>query len=46
MHLHVSSTRAHHQEVKIVLCSLFYYHTVTSERSKILFLTILTTGQT
>jgi len=27
MHLHVSSTCAHHQEVKIVLYSLWYHHT-------------------
>ena len=27
MPLHVSSTRAHRQEVKIVLYSLWYYHT-------------------
>jgi len=27
MPLHVSSTRAHHQEVKIVSHSLWYYHT-------------------
>ena len=27
MPLHVSSTRAHHQEVKIALHSLWYHHT-------------------
>ena len=35
MPLHVSSTRAHHQEVKIPLHSLWYHHTETSEWSKI-----------
>ena len=35
MPLHVSSTRAHRQEVKIVLYSLWYHHTETSEWSKI-----------
>jgi hypothetical protein len=35
MHLHVSSTRAHHQVVKIALHSLWYHHTETSEWSKI-----------
>jgi len=35
MPLHVSSTRAHHQEVKIALHSLWYHHTETSEWSKI-----------
>ena len=35
MPLHVSSTCAHRQEVKIVLYSLWYYHTETSEWSKI-----------
>jgi len=34
MPLHVSSTCAHHQEVKIALHSLRYYHTETSEWSK------------
>ena len=33
--LHVSSTCAHHQEVKIALHSLWYRHTETSEWSKI-----------
>ena len=35
MPLHVSSTCAHHQEVKIALHSLRYHHTETSEWSKI-----------
>jgi hypothetical protein len=35
MPLHVKSTWAHHQEVKIVLYSLWYHHTETSEWSKI-----------
>ena len=35
MPLHVSSTRAPHQEVKIELHSLWYHHTETSEWSKI-----------
>jgi len=35
MPLHVSSTCAHHQEVKIALHSLWYPHTETSEWSKI-----------
>jgi hypothetical protein len=35
MPLHVSSTCAHHQEVKIALHSLWYHHTETSELSKI-----------
>jgi len=35
MPLHVSSTCAHRQEVKIVLYSLWYHHTETSEWSKI-----------
>ena len=30
MPLHVSSTCAHHQEVKIVLHSLWYHHTYTT----------------
>ena len=33
--LHVSSTCAHHQDVKIALHSLRYHHTETSEWSKI-----------
>jgi len=35
MPLHVSSTYAHHQEVRIVLHGLWYHHTETSEWSKI-----------
>ena len=35
MPLHVSSTSAHRQEVKIVLYSLWYHYTETSEWSKI-----------
>ena len=35
MPLHVSSTCAHHQEVKIVLYSLWDHHTETSKWSKI-----------
>ena len=35
MPLHVLSTYAHHQEVKIALYSLWYHHTETSEWSKI-----------
>ena len=35
MPLHVSSTCAHHQEVKIALHSLWYRHTETSVWSKI-----------
>ena len=35
MPLHVSSTSAHRQEAKIVLYSLWYHHTETSEWSKI-----------
>ena len=35
MPLHVSSTYARHQEVKIALHSLWYHHTETSEWSKI-----------
>ena len=34
MSLHVSSTRAYRQEVKIVLYSLWYHHTETSVWSK------------
>jgi len=33
MPLHVSSTRAHHQEVKIALHSLWYHHTCTRRPS-------------
>ena len=35
MPVHVSSTCAYRQEVKIVLYSLWYHHTETSEWSKI-----------
>jgi len=42
MPLHVSSTCAYHQEVKIVLYSLWYYHTETSEWSKITKITKIT----
>ena len=35
MRLHISSTCAHRQEVKISLHSLWYHHTETSEWSKI-----------
>jgi len=35
MPLHVSSTCAHRQEVKIALHNLWYHHTETSEWSKI-----------
>jgi len=35
MPLHVSSTCARHQEIKIALHSLWYHHTETSEWSKI-----------
>ena len=35
MPLHVSSTCAHHQEVKIAIHSLWYLHTDASEWSKI-----------
>jgi len=35
MPLHVSSTCAHHQELKIALNSLWYHHTETSEWSKV-----------
>jgi len=34
--------RAHRQEVKIVLCSLWYHHTETSEWSKITKITKMT----
>ena len=34
MLLHVSSTRAHRQEAKIVLYNFWYHHTETSEWSK------------
>jgi len=42
MPLHVSSTRAHHQEAKIVLYSLWYHHTETGEWSKITKITKIT----
>jgi len=42
MHLHVSSTRAHCQEAKIVLYNLWYHHTETSEWSKIAKITKIT----
>ena len=35
MPLHVSSASAHRQEAKIILYSLWYHHTETSEWSKI-----------
>ena len=34
MPLHVSSTRAHHQEVKIVLHSLWYHHTYKCDNTR------------
>ena len=42
MLLHVSSTCAHRQEVKIVLYSLWYHHTETSEWSKVTKITKIT----
>jgi len=42
MPLHVSSTRAHRQEGKIVLYKLWYHHTETSEWSKITKITKIT----
>ena len=42
MPLHVSSTCAHRQEAKIVLYSLWYHHTETSELSKITKVTKIT----
>jgi hypothetical protein len=45
MPLHVSSTSAHRQEVKIVLYSLWYHHTETSEWSKITKITKITKVQ-
>ena len=42
MLLHVSSTRAHRQEAKIVLYNLWYHHTETSEWSKITKITKIT----
>ena len=35
MPLHISNTRAYRQEDKILLYSLWYHHTETSEWSKI-----------
>ena len=42
MPLHVSSTRAHRQEAKIVLYSLWHHRTETSEWSKITKITKIT----
>ena len=42
MLLHVSSTSVHRQEAKIVLYSLWYHHTETSEWSKITKITKIT----
>ena len=42
MPLHVSSTCAHRQKVKIVLRTLWYHHTETSEWSKITKITKIT----
>ena len=42
MPLHVSSTCAHRQEAKIVLYSLWYHHTETSEWSKVTKITKIT----
>ena len=42
MPLHVSSTCTHRQGVKIVLYSLWYHHTETSEWSKITKITKIT----
>ena len=42
MPLHVSSTSGHRQEAKIVLYSLSYHHTETSEWSKIAKITKIT----
>ena len=42
MPIHVSSTRAHRQEAKIVLYSLRYRHTETSEWSEITKITKIT----
>jgi len=41
MPLYVSSTCAHHQEVKIALHSLWYHHTETSEWSKIAYFSVM-----
>jgi hypothetical protein len=45
MPLHVLSTCAHRLEIKIVLYSLWYLHTETSERSKITKITKITNIQ-
>ena len=45
MPLHISSTRAHRRETKIVLYSLWYHHTETSEWSKITKITKITKVQ-
>ena len=45
MPLHVSSTFAHRQEVNIVIYSLWYHHTETSEWSKITKMTKITKMQ-
>jgi len=42
MPLHVSSTCAHRQEAKIVLYSVWYHHTETSEWSRITKITKIT----
>ena len=42
MPLHVSGTCARRQEVKIVLYSLWYHHTETSERATITKITKIT----
>jgi lipopolysaccharide biosynthesis regulator YciM len=42
MPLHVSSTSAHRQDVKIVLYSFWYHHTETSEWSKIIKISKIT----
>ena len=42
MPLHISSTRAHRRETKIVLYSLWYHHTETSEWSKITKIILVT----
>ena len=41
MPLHVSSTCAHHQEVKIALHSLWYHHTYRSHEIKLIVKQIL-----
>jgi len=42
MPLHVSSTSAHRQDVKIVLYNLWYHHTETSDWYKITKITKIT----